>query len=343
MRALGGIDVRWCADIDEELAARRAADLGIPAAGTPDVALGDQLGAAELVVNLTPPGVHAQVSTQILDAGKHVYVEKPLATSLDDAADVLALAERRDRLVGCAPDWILSGTCETAKSAIDQGRLGVPIGVTAFSTHSRVETWHANPASFFQPGAGPLLDIGPYYVSALVELLGPVTSTAAVDCRGQDVRPVTSPNRIVDSIDVAVPTHSCALLRFASGVVGTLTASFDAWERTMPFIEVYGTEGTLALPMPHERDGELRLKRHADTDWTTLPTPASEYRRGIGVVDMADAVRSGRAPRASGAAGFHVLAVLAAIGLSSVEQRFVPVSDDATRAAVLQPSDAQRV
>jgi predicted dehydrogenase len=325
LRKLGGVEIAWCADLDEPLAHKRASELGIPRSGGPAEALADQLGYAGLVVNLTPPAAHADVARAALLAGKHVYIEKPLAATLHAAAEVLGVAAKHELVVGGAPDWILGRTAQAAREALASGRIGQPVAVSAFATHSKVEQWHPNPAIFFREGGGPVLDIGPYYVSALADFLGPVRAVAAVQRAGLPERPVTAPGRLVDSVPVEVATHACALLQFESGTIGTLTLSFDAWERTMPFIEIYGTEGTLSLPMPHEWDGEIQIKLHGDQDWAVLPTPGPEYVRGIGVVDMAQAIRDGRLPRASGTAAYHVLEVLSALETSSTEQRFVQV------------------
>jgi len=328
LRKLGGVEIVWCADLDVPLAEKRAGELGIAASGSPEDALAGRLGDAGLVVNLTPPTAHAAVARAVLLAGKHVYTEKPLADTPQAARQMLELAAERGLQAGGAPDWILSGTAQTAREVITSGRIGELIGVTAFASHSKVEQWHPNPGIFFARGAGPVLDIGPYYVSALAYLLGPVSEIAAVQLAGLRERPVTAPNRLVDSVPVEVATHASALLRFASGPVGTLTLSFDAWERTMPFIEIYGSEGTLSLPMPHERDGEVRVKRHSDEDWAVLPQPAEEYARGIGVVEMAQAIQQGREPQASGTAACHVLDVLTAIETSSNTGQFVSLPSD---------------
>jgi predicted dehydrogenase len=323
LRKLGGVQIAWCADLDVPLAEKMAAKLGIPGSGSPTDALGDRVGSAGLVVNLTPPTAHAKVAQAALLAGKHVYIEKPLADTPTAAAEVLSLAARRGLQVGGAPDWILSSTAQVAREVINAGRIGQPVAVSAFVSHSRVEEWHPSPGIFFQRGAGPVLDLGPYYISALIYWLGPIAEVAALQQTGLRERPVTAPNRLVDSVPVEVATHACALLRFESGTVGTLTVSFEAWERSMPFIEIYGSDGTLSLPMPHERDGDVRIKLHSDAEWTSVPTPARPYARGIGVVEMAQAIQEARSPEASGTAAYHVLEVLTAIETSSVERKFV--------------------
>jgi predicted dehydrogenase len=331
LRRFDGVEIVWCADIDRGLVERRAADLFVPNAGSPEEAARDELGEATLVVNLTPPAAHADVSRQFLGAGKHVYTEKPLATTLEDARDLLAIATRSSLLVGAAPDWLLSRSARAARSAVEAGRIGEPVAASAFIAHSRLEQWHPDPRGFFLPGAGPVFDLGPYYVSALVELLGCVRTVAAFETTGRGTRTVTASNRAVDTVDVRVPTHAAAVLEFESGAVANLTMSFEAWERTMPFIEIYGTEGTLALPMPHERDDLVKVKGHDDEQWSVLDLPdGEEYVRGIGVVDMARALSTGRSPRASGSLGYHVLEVLCAVDASSADRKYVPILGPST-------------
>jgi predicted dehydrogenase len=325
MRAIGGVDIVWCADLDEPLAHKRAEEFGLTGGSVAD-ALADRLGPASLVVNLTPPAAHAPVSREVLQAGKHVYVEKPLATTPAEAAEVLQLASDSGLQVGAAPDWVLSATAQAAREAITSGRIGEPVGVTAFTAHSRVEQWHPSPALFFAAGAGPVLDIGPYYVSALAYLLGPIRSVSALARIGAPQRQVTAPGRTVDVVLVEVATHVCALLDFASGTVGTLTLSFDAWEQTMPFIEVHGTEGTLSLPRPHERDGQVRLKLHSDSDWTELTPADGPYARGIGVTEMAAAISAGRPHLATGTAALHVLEVLTGLSEASSRHEIVRIA-----------------
>jgi predicted dehydrogenase len=326
LRRFDDLEIVWCADIERALAESRAAEHDIPNAGSPDEAAADTLGAATLVINLTPPAAHAQVSRDFLDAGKHVYTEKPLATTLADARDILATADRHSLHVGAAPDWLLSRSARAARAALEDGRIGEPVAASAFISHSRLESWHPDPRGFFLPGAGPVYDLGPYYVSVLVHLLGPVRSVAALERTGLATRPVTAPDRVVDSVHVHVPTHAAAILEHESSTIANLTMSFEAWERTMPFIEIYGTEGTLSLPMPHERDDVVKVKTHDDQEWTELELPAGEeYVRGVGVVDMARALSTGAEVQASGALGYHVLEVLSAVDSSSADRRFVPI------------------
>ena len=328
LRRFDDVEIVWCADVDRSLAERRAEELAIPDAGFPSEAMSDELGVARLVVNLTPPAVHAEVIRDLLDAGKHVFTEKPLATTLDDARSLLATASGRSLELGAAPDWFLSRTARAARTAIESGAIGEPLAVSATITHSRVERWHPDPRSFFLPGAGPVFDLGPYYVGAMVDLLGPIRTVGALERTGAPTRAVTAPDRVTDSVDVRVPTHAVTVLEFASGAIGNLTMSFDAWERTMPFVEVYGTEGTLGLPMPLEREGTLTVKTHDDEQWSEIDLSDGEpYARGIGVAYMARALRSGGPVQASGALACHVLEVLCAVHDSSAERTFISISD----------------
>jgi predicted dehydrogenase len=327
LRSFEDVDLVWCADIDRSLAEKRAEELGIANAGSPVDAVSDRLGTATLIVNLTPPAAHARVSRDFLEAGKHVYTEKPLATDLDDARELLSLASRRSLQLGGAPDWFLSRTAQTARSAIGSGRIGDPLAVSGFISHSRVERWHPDPTSFFLPGAGPVFDLGPYYVSAMVHLLGPIDTVGAMERRGAPTRRVTAPDRATDIVEVHVPTHAETILEFRSGAIGHLTMSFDAWERTMPFIEIYGSEGTLSLPMPHEREGPLRIKTHDDEQWSDVDLiHGTSYVRGVGVAEMARSIRSGSPVQASGVFAYHVLEALCAVHTSSAERRFTSLS-----------------
>ena len=324
LRGFDDLEIVWCADIDRALAERRAAELGIAEAGSPVEAASDRLGNATLVVNLTPPAVHAQVIRDFLEAGKHVYTEKPLATDLDDARELLTLASQRSLHLAAAPDWFWSRTAQTARNAIASGRIGNPLAVSGYITHSRVERWHPDPTTFFLPGAGPVFDLGPYYVSAMIHLLGPISAVGAFEQRSAPTRTVTSPDRIRDLVEVHVPTHAETILEFRSGAIGHLTMSFDAWERTMPFIEVHGSEGTLSLPMPHERDDALRIKSHDDEDWSDVSLPDGDpYVRGVGVAHTARSIRSGSPAEEGAAFAYHVLETLCAVHVSSAERRFV--------------------
>jgi predicted dehydrogenase len=279
----------------------------------------------DVVLNITPPLAHASTSAAALDAGKHVYVEKPMTTALADAQQLMATAAASGLLLGSAPDTILGSAAQTARQGVDRGLIGEPIAVAAFITSSKVETWHPDPTFLFQPGGGPVADLGPYYLTAMVNLLGPVASVAARQRIGAATRAVTSSDRRVDSITVTTPTHASVVLQFESGVVGTLLASFDVWDHHLPWLEVYGTDGTISLPDPNTYDGDVTVKRHADADWRVLPPvlpisaePGSpdQYLRGVGVADLVAAV-DGASHRASAQLACHILETIEAIDTSS--------------------------
>ncbi|MFE2187303.1 Gfo/Idh/MocA family protein [Streptomyces sp. NPDC059455] len=330
-----------CADIDTDRARKAAEEFGIPASGSPDELLADS--EVDLVVNLTPPVFHAATTAQALTAGKHVYVEKPIATTVEDALDLFALAHKHDRLLGSATDTFLGSAPQTARAAIDGKRIGEPIAVTVFVPHSKVETRHPDPTAFFGPGGGPLLDLGPYYIGSLVSLLGPVTHVYGATRRGADQRVVTSPQRRVDTVPVNVDTHATAVLRFASGVLGTVMMSFEVWDHHLPHAEIYGTEGTLSLPWPLNYDGDVTLKRHEDPDWQVLepvvapvaaPGP-DQFLRGRGVRDMAGALAGGPL-RVGAELGLHVFEILDAIEASGRDNAVIALRSTCARPAPVE-------
>lgn len=344
-RYVGGLErfpqlrLLGCTDVIPAAAESLAAEAGIAAYPSLEALLDDP--AVDVVVNITPPVAHAAVTQQALAAGKHVYVEKPITTTLEDAQCVLDAAEAAGRLVGSAPDTFLGSAGQTARAAVDAGLIGTPIGATAFVTHSRAETWHPDPTFLFQPGGGPTLDLGPYYVTALVNCLGPVEQVVGCTRIGAPHRTVTAPDRRVDTIEVTTPTHCGAVLRFTSGVIATVMMSFDVWDSRLPKLELYGDIGTLTLPDPNEFDGDVLLKQHADSDWSVLapstkpsgaPGSASQHLRGMGVADLAAAV-DGAPSRASAQLARHVLEVLDAIQRASESATAVAITSRVERPA----------
>ena len=298
------VEVTTCADLDLGRAEARAAEFGIARAGSPIDALWDE--AVEVVVNLTPPQAHAGVSLGILRAGKHVYSEKPLATTLADGAALLAEADRRGLRVGCAPDSFLAAPVQEARRAVEAGRIGRPVAAFAAFAARSVETWHPNPAFFFAPGAGPVLDMGPYYLTALVTLLGPAAWVSAEGDTLVPERECRHGGRVV----ATTPTHVSGTVAFASGARATVLFSFDVHHTSLPRIEVYGTEGSLRLPDPNRFDGSVELIA-AGGERAELPlSEGPVIQRGHGVVDLALALRHGRPHRASGGLALHVLDVM---------------------------------
>lgn len=315
-----------CSDLLPERAEEQAMAFGVPKACAPEELLADP--EIEVVLNLTVPAVHAEVSLAALEAGKHVYTEKPLAVSRKDGLRMLEVAEERGLLVGCAPDTFLGGGLQTCRKVLDEGVIGEPVALTAVMMTHGPEDWHPDPDFFYQPGAGPMFDMGPYYLTALTTLIGPirrVTGSARV----------TFPQRMISSqplagtaITVNTPTHVAGVMDFESGTVGTLITSFDVWSEENSRIDVYGTQGTLSLPDPNTFGGPVRVWSSDRRTWTDVPLthPYTEDSRGLGLADMAQALRSGRRHRASGELGLHVLDAIHAFLDSSESGRHVEVT-----------------
>jgi predicted dehydrogenase len=266
----------------------------------------------DAVLNLTVPAAHAEVTRAALDAGKHVYVEKPLAATRAEAEAVLrATAGVAGLRVAAAPDTVLGTGVQTARHAVDRGALGVPVAATAFMVCPGHEGWHPDPEFYYRPGGGPLLDMGPYYLTALVHLLGPVSRVAGAAARGRATRTIGSGPRAGTVFDVEVPTHVTGVLEHAGGAITTLLMSFDVHGSALPHLEVYGTEAALSVPDPNTFGGEVRLRARG-TDWRPLPPSAGypQAGRGIGLVDLADALAADRPHRASLELAYHVLDVM---------------------------------
>ena len=326
------VTVAAIADLNLERAASRAREFSLSAGLTPAALLAR--GDIDLVLNLTTPAAHASVSAAALHAGKHVYSEKPLAISPTDGARLVSQAAAAGRHLACAPDTILGSGIQTAIQALDAGVIGRPVGATlAFLNHGH-EHWHPDPAFYYQPGGGPVLDMGPYYVTALVSLLGPVTRVVSLAAQTFARRIVTSPARAGEEIVVGVPTHVVGLLETAAKVPVQVTMSFDVWHHTLPHVEIYGTEGTLEVPDPNTFGGPVRVRRADEAAARELPLRPDlpqEQARGVGVVDLVHAVREGRPGRLDGVLGAHVLDVLAALArggdtvITSTVSRPLPV------------------
>jgi predicted dehydrogenase len=327
--------VLCCADTDTGRAKAQADAFGVPAAGS----LADALAhpGVELVVNLTVPAAHAEVAAAAVAAGKHVWNEKPLAAGLADATALLEQAARAGLRVGCAPDTVLGAGLQSAARLVSSGGIGVPLTALALSQDDGPESWHPEPGSFYQPGAGPLFDVGPYYLSALAMLFGPARRVAATGRRARDSRRIAEGPRAGTEFGVRVPTHVAALVEYAGGQAASLLLSFDSPLVRHGFLEITGSEATLAVPSPNKFAGELRVRRAGDTGWTALPVTGSTATRGTGVLDLARAVRAGRPHRATGELALHVLETMLAIERSAGTGGFADVSSGFTPPALLPP------
>jgi predicted dehydrogenase len=329
------VKVLAVADLDEARAAQAAAEYGIEASGSPAAAF--EIPEVEIVVNLTIPAAHADVALAALRAGKHVYGEKPLALDPERGRAVLAEAAERGLRVGNAPDTFLGAGIQSARRAVEAGLIGEPVAATVALESMGPEGWHPNPAFFYVDGAGPLFDMGPYYLTALVALLGPVSSVAATARRARASRVVGSGPLAGTEFPVEVPTHVTALLEFAAGYGASTAFSFDS-PAGKRLLELGGTEATLALPDPNTFGGPLLIRAPGDEEWRELPIEGSEAGRGIGLLDMARALRSGSAHRASGELGLHVLDIMATIVTSATEGAFQKVTGEVPKTDVL-PAD----
>ncbi len=313
LKQYDGVDVVACADLDAERTASRAVEYSVQAM-TPQELLAHP--AVDIVVNLTLPQVHAEVSLGAIAAGKHVYSEKPLAISASDGDAIVEAAEKAGVVAGCAPDTFLGGGLQTCRKLIDDGAIGRPVAATAFMMGHGHEHWHPDPAFFYKHGGGPMYDMGPYYLTALVSLMGPVRRIAGATSSAFEHRTVLSEPKRGQRVDVEIPTHVTGLLDFHSGAAATIVTSFDVWGSRLPRIEIYGTEGTLSVPDPNTFGGPVEVQRGRE-EWESVPLAYPEGRRGLGVVDMANALQNGRKSRVHARLARHVLEIMEGLHESS--------------------------
>lgn len=311
------IEIVAVADIVPENAQRRAEEFGIPKVCSPEDLLVDP--EIEAVLNLTIPKAHAEVNRMALEAGKHVYCEKPLGVNREEARAALELAQAKGLRVGCAPDTFLGAGHQTCRKLIDEGAIGEPIGAVAFMLNRGVESWHPNPEFYYEHGGGPMLDMGPYYLTDLVNLMGPMKRVAGISRITFPTRFVTSPPKYGTIIEVQTPTHITGAIEFQSGAIATVVMSFDVWAHRLPCIEIYGTEGSLAVPDPNGFGGTVLLRSKERSDWVEVPYthPYDTQSRILGLAEMILAIQEGRPHRASGELAYHVLDAMLAFNESS--------------------------
>ena len=329
------LEVVACADLDLSRATAKAAQYGLRASRVDELLADPDI---ELVVNLTIPQAHAELNERVLRAGKHVYTEKPFALDPSSGARVLALAEKQRLLVGSAPDTFLGSSHQTARQLLDEGAIGRPVAALAFMLSHGPESWHPAPEFYYKCGGGPLFDMGPYYLTALVNLLGPVARVCASTSISLPERPITSQPLAGTMIAVEVPTHCAGTVDFLNGTVASVVMSFDVWSGpTMPAIVIYGTEGTMEVPDPNGFDGDLKLRRPGEKEAIVIPsTHALKRTRGAGVADLACAIlRRDRSVRCSGRLANHIVEVMTAFGESSSLNRHVAIASRCARPAML--------
>ena len=345
-----GIEVRAVADAVPQRASGRAEAYAVRALDVADLIAAEEV---DVVVNLTVPTAHYEVSAAALAAGKHVFTEKPLAVTLNEAKDLVATAKARDLRLGAAPDTFLGSAHQSARKLLDGGAIGTVTSGTAGTLSPGMEAWHPDPDFFFQPGAGPVLDVGPYYLTALVALLGPVRRVAATANSARPTRTIGSGARAGETVAVATPTNIHALIEFVSGAGFTLSLSWDVHAHRHGPMELYGTEGTMFLPDPnyfggtvewvdakgraHEEDGAEHP--FARANWTTTYNTIANY-RGAGLADMAAAIVTGRPHRCAPDLALHTVAIMAGILEAAETSAWVTIEDDTQRPAPLTVEDA---
>ena len=334
---LDAVRLTAIADIDRSRAEAVAEERGVRALTVDELVADPEV---DLVLNLTVPAAHAEVALKAIAGGKHVYGEKPLAATPAEALAVVEAGREAGVRVGCAPDTVLGTGVQTARKAVDDGLIGAPVAATATMVTPGHERWHPNPDFYYRPGGGPLLDMGPYYVTALVTLLGPVASVVGAASRTRSTRTIGSGPREGQSVPVDVDTHVTGVLRHESGVLSTLVMSFDSVATRAANIEVHGQEGSLVVPDPNGFDGDVLL-HPLGGEWSTLP-PGAGYRgaaRGYGVADLA-AAEPGVPARANGEVAYHVLDVMTSLLEAADRGAVVEVDSTCERPAAVPLSDA---
>jgi len=334
-RKFDDLDIVACADLDFERARALAEKYGIPRALRVDQLLAD--GEVSVIINLTLPAVHAEVGLEVIKNGKHVYNEKPLAAKRREARELIGLARQKKLRVGCAPDTFLGAGLQTCRKLIDEGVIGEPVGGAGFMLQGGPERWHPNPEFFYKKGAGPLFDMGPYYLTAFTSLLGPVRRVTGSARITETERTIYSEPLAGSKITVETPTHIAAVLDFEAGPVVTLSTSFDVHAHRMPPMEIYGTEGTLILPDPNGFGGPVQLRLRGESEWREIPLAFgyAENSRGIGVADLVSAIESGREHRANARMAYHVLDILHSILDASEDGRHIELASSMVRPAPL--------
>jgi predicted dehydrogenase len=329
------VQVTALTDLIPERAEKAAAEYKIPyikktddLINSPDV---------DIILNITEPYNHYKVALSAVKAGKHVYDEKPLCGKREEAQEVLKIAAEKNLRVGGAPDTFMGAGIQTCRKLIDDGWIGRPVAATAFMVNHGHEHWHPGPEFYYKTGGGPMFDMGPYYLTALVSLLGPVVRVSGSTKKSFDTRTITSEPLNGKVIDVDVPTHIAGVMDFSNGAVGTIITSFDVYSHTLPWIEIYGSEGSLRVPDPNTFGGPVYLSRFMEKTWSEFPLARNypQNSRGLGITDMAEAIVEGRPHRASAEMTYHILDVMHGFHDASVTGKYYEVQSSCERPAPL--------
>lgn len=322
-------------DLDRERAEAAAKEYGIPHVFTYEEML--KCEDIRIIVNLTTPKGHFEICKDALLAGKNVYVEKPLSLSPEEGNELNRLAKEKGLLLGGAPDTFLGGGIQTCRKLIDDGNIGNIIGATAFMMCHGHESWHPDPEFYYRSGGGPMFDMGPYYLTALVSLIGPAKTVAGMTAINFKERTITSEKKFGKVINVEVPTHIAGTVQFENGAIAAMITSFDVWGSTLPRIEIYGSTGTIIVPDPNTFGGSVLIKTYFSGAFQEVPHTHiyTDNSRGIGVADMAYCISEGGKNRANGEMANHVLEIMHAFHTSSDKKSFVDLTTTCERPAPL--------
>ncbi len=348
------LKIAACADVLPEAAKAHAEKYGIEKACTPDELLADD--SLDIIVNLTPPPFHPALNRKIIEAGRNLFCEKPFAPTLKEAKEVLDLADEKGVMVGCAPDTFLSSGLQSMRFYLDAGIIGEPFFVTANMTDFGVETWHPNPLPYYTEYAGPMLDMAPYYLSALISLLGPIESVAAFGAMPGKIRHIYTGPKAGTDIESPILTHYSAVLRMKSGVICSMNMSFDIYKSDLPALEICGSGGTLSYPDPNYGGGcpkvyrkeqylgtvyqqteEARKRREQFCELPELYARVKDYSRGLGVLELADAIDTGRKNRTGRDLILHVTEAAEAVRTSAVTGEFYRMQTSCSRPDPIPP------
>ena len=316
-------------------AKKAAADYNVKAYKTLDEVVNSK--DVDIILNLTPPLSHYEVSLAAVKAGKHIYNEKPICVKREEAIELFKLASEKGVRIGGAPDTFLGAGLQTCRKLIDDGWIGKPVAATAVIMNHGLEHWHPSPHFFYKEGGGPMFDVGPYYLTALINLLGPVIRVCGSAKINSPVRTITTKHQYGETIDVEVPTHIAGILDFANGAIATLITSFDVYSHSLPFIEIYGTEGTMLVPDPNTFGGPVSIRRFREEEWSKIPLLKnySENSRGLGITEMAEAIEENRPHRASAELTYHVLDIMHGIHDASNSGKYYKLKSKCKRPEAL--------
>jgi predicted dehydrogenase len=330
------IEARAVADMNPEAAAKRGAQFGVPALTVEAMLAREDI---DIVLNLTVPAAHVKVGLQALAAGKHVYAEKPLATTVAEGRTLIAAAKAAGLRVGSAPDTFLGGGHQTARALIDAGQIGTPVAGTATLMLAGHERWHPNPDFYYSdPGGGPAMDMAPYYITGMVNLLGPVKRVISFASRPKASRTIETGPRAGQTVPVEVDTHIAGVMEFAGGAIVQIVTSFDVRGHKHTPLEVYGSRGSLIVPDPNRFDGVVEFLSEPKGEWSAMPMThghGDDNYRGLGLADMAAAIVEGRPHRASGELALHVLEVIEALHGAAESGAAVEIGSPCERPAPL--------